>query len=364
MIELDGSRYSGSGTIVRQAVMFSALTGQAVHLVNARAKRPKPGLRAQHVRVVSSIGELVGAKIEGLRVGSMELTFEPGALRAQRQYVWDIGSAGSTTMVALAVLPVLAFASSSVAVELRGGLFQDFAPSLFHLQHVVLPLLGRMGLEVQVEMDRPGYVPVGDGIVRLRVRPIREALKSLRQDRQGRIERVWGIALSSRLEERRVSTRMAEAAKASLAEAGYRAEIEERNDVTSLQPGAALALFADLEDGVRLGADRAGALGRTAEAIGRYAARQLLEDLRAGATLDRYAADQIIPFAALAEGESRFRIPAVTEHVRTNAWLAETFLHVRVELGNRELVVAGAGVRPPVAACEDPKAGWGGRPDS
>lgn len=348
MIELDGSRYSGSGTIVRQAVMFSALTGRAVRLVNARVKRPKPGLRAQHVQVVSSIGELVGAKIEGLHVGSTELTFEPGALRAGRRYVWDIGSAGSTTMLALAVLPVLAFASSPVAVELRGGLFQDFAPSLFHLQHVMLPLLERMGLEADAEMTRPGYVPAGNGILALRVRPVQETLRSLRSDRPGPVERVWGIALSSHLEERRVSERMADTAKESLAEAGYRAEIEERNDVTSLQPGAAMALFADLEGGVRLGADRAGALRRTAEAIGRQAARQLLEDLRAGATLDRYAADQIIPFAALAEGESRFRIPVETEHVRTNAWLAETFLDARVKLRERELVITGAGVRRPV----------------
>ena len=33
MLEIDGSRYSGSGTIVRQAVMFAALTGQAVHII-------------------------------------------------------------------------------------------------------------------------------------------------------------------------------------------------------------------------------------------------------------------------------------------------------------------------------------------
>ena len=45
MLEIDGSRYSGSGTIVRQAVAFAALTGQAVHLVKARVRRPTPGIR-------------------------------------------------------------------------------------------------------------------------------------------------------------------------------------------------------------------------------------------------------------------------------------------------------------------------------
>jgi len=343
MIEIDGSLYSGSGTIVRQSVAFSALTGKPVHIVNARIKRPKPGLRAQHVQVVESIGQLVSAKIEGLAVGSIEITFEPGSLQAGRHYLWDIGSAGSTTMLALAVLPVLAFAGSPVKVELRGGLFQDFAPSFFHLQHVILPLLERMGLDAVAGMGRPGYVPAGEGILSLTVKPVRQPLRGLSLVEAGPVRRIWGIALSSHLEARRVSKRMADTAKHALATAGYGAEIEEQNDTTSLQPGAALALFADLGGDVRIGADQAGALRRSAESIGRYVAKNLLQDLRTGATLDRYAADQIIPFAALAEGESRFRIPAETEHVQTNAWLVRTFLGADVRIEDHQLTINGIG---------------------
>ena len=92
---------------------------------------------------------------------------------------------------------------------------------------------------------------------------------------------------------------MAETAHNVFAAADYRADIEVRNDTSALQPGAALAAFADLRGAARLGADQAGAPRRRAEAIGRHVAHQLLEDLHTGATLDRYAADQIIPFAAL-----------------------------------------------------------------
>jgi RNA 3'-terminal phosphate cyclase (ATP) len=45
MIEIDGSQKSGSGTIVRDAVSLSVLTGQELHLRNFRAKRDRPGLR-------------------------------------------------------------------------------------------------------------------------------------------------------------------------------------------------------------------------------------------------------------------------------------------------------------------------------
>ncbi len=349
MIEIDGSRYSGSGTIVRLAVMLAALTGQPVHLVNVRARRPTAGLRNQHVSVVQAIGQLVNAKMDGVFPGSMEVRFEPGPLRLGRHYMWDIGSAGSTTMLALALLPVLALGSSPVEVELRGGLFQDFAPSLFHLQHVVLPLLSRMGLEARATMARPGYVPKGGGILRLAVDPLRDGLRALTWDQVGAVRRVWGIALASHLAERRVSKRMAKSATDALARAGYRAEFELINDEASLQPGAVLAAFADREGGARLGADRAGALGRSAESIGRNVAAHLLEDLRPGATVDRHATDQIVPFAALAAGESRFRVAANTEHLQTNAWLAREFLGVSVTLEDSILSVSGACFQAPRA---------------
>jgi RNA 3'-terminal phosphate cyclase len=137
MLTIDGSSYSGSGTIVRQAVAFSALTGIPVHLVHARAKRSRPGLRRQHRRVIEAIRELVNGRTEGVSEGSQEIFFAPGPSGKQESYRWDIGSAGSTTMLALGVLPVLALKPTPTEVEIRGGLFQDFAPSVFHLQHVL-----------------------------------------------------------------------------------------------------------------------------------------------------------------------------------------------------------------------------------
>jgi RNA 3'-terminal phosphate cyclase (ATP) len=74
-------------------------------------------------------------------------------------------------------------------------------------------------------------------------------------------------------------------------------------------------------------------------------ARHLLEDLKTGATLDRYASDQVVPFAALAAGESRFRIPHVSEHVQSSAWLSEEFLGAKVTVQENELVVKGVGFR-------------------
>lgn len=346
MITIDGSLYSGSGSIIRQSVAFSSLTGQPIHIVNARAKREKPGLRRQHVRVVEAMCELVNGKARGVFEGSQEMSFYPGLPclnEAKQAYCWDIESAGSTTMLALAVLPVLAFRGIPTIVEIRGGLFQDFAPSVFHLQHVVLPLLRNMGLEVTLHMNRPGYVPSGKGSLSLKVNPLKHGLRPIILEEPGPIGKIWGIALASHLAERQVSQRMAEAATKQLTRAGYTADVTILNDTSAEQPGAALALFADGEAGVRLGADRAGALGRRSEDIGRYVAKQLLEDCQTGATVDRFAADQIIPFAALAKGTSRFLIPQMTDHVQTSAWLVHVFFGAETKMDDHHLGISGIG---------------------
>jgi RNA 3'-terminal phosphate cyclase (ATP) len=342
MLTIDGSSYSGSGTIVRQAVAFSALTGIPIHLIHARAKRSKPGLRRQHKRVIEAIRELVNGKAQGIYEGSQEIHFEPGPSGKQEAYRWDIGSAGSTTMLALGVLPVLAFKATPTVAQMHGGLFQDFSPSVFHLQHALLPLLNKMGLNTTLTMERPGYVPTGNGSLSLSVQPVRKALHPLRLESQGPVQRVWGMALASHLAERRVSQRMAETVTQRLAQAGFKADIESMEDTTAQQAGAALAVFTDCEGEVRLGADRAGAPRRRSEVIGNYVAKQLLSDLNTGATVDRFAADQIIPFAALAKGESQFIIPQVTDHVQTSAWLANLFLGAKVHIEGQTMTIRGS----------------------
>ena len=87
----------------------------------------------------------------------------------------------------------------------------------------------------------------------------------------------------------------------------------------------------------------AGAPGRPSEAIGRRVAEMMLEDMESGATVDRHLADQLIVFAALAEGESAWVVPQVTDHVETSLWLVETLLGAKAHLRGRHLRIEGIG---------------------
>lgn len=344
--QIDGSRHSGSGTIVRQAVALASLTRTHIRITNVRSKRPRPGLRLQHTRVVEAIRSLVAGEAIGNEPGSSTLTFRPGPHVVRGPYAWDIGSAGSTVLLAQALLPILSLHGHSETIQLRGGVFQDFAPSFYHLQHCLLPLLGRMGLKVEARMSRPGYVPAGEGIIEMQVRPLYAPLDPLVLPDRGDIRRFWGISLASHLKERRVAERMAEAAKRSLEQMAFEAEIQEVNDETAAQPGAAFAIFADDSTGVCLGADRAGAPKRSAEAVARQATQILLEDLRTRASVDRFTADQLVIFAALADGESRWRPPRITGHIASATWLAGELLGAEVVIADGEVRVRGVGLRP------------------
>ena len=226
MLEIDGSEKSGSGTIVRDAIPFCILTGQEIHLRNIRSKRDKPGLRPQHVKALEAAASLCGGELVGGTVGSREIRFHPGKTIKGGTFSWDIGTAGSTAMLALSLIPLGLFAGEASTYRMTGGLFQDFAPSLFHLEHVLLPAVRKMGVEARVHVIRPGYVPKGGGRMELRIAPLKEALKPLTLLSQGQAVSVIGIALSSHLRERNVSQRMAKECVRVLKSRGLHPEID------------------------------------------------------------------------------------------------------------------------------------------
>ena len=246
-------------------------------------------------------------------------------------------------MLAFSVLPLACFADQPVRARIAGGVFQDYAPSPYHLQHVLAALLRRMGVTVHLEVARPGYVPQGDGVLQLTVTPVARELEALTLTQPGEMREVRGIAVASHLAERHVSDRMASTCQEHLMAAGLSCAIERLDDTTAQHAGANLAIWAESTTGCVFGADRAGAFGRSSEAIGTFVANTFLQDVRSGATVDRHLADQLVLFAALAHGTSRYIVRRETEHLTTNLWLIGQFgAHGVVE--RRQVVIDGLGL--------------------
>ncbi|MFH0914358.1 MAG: RNA 3'-terminal phosphate cyclase [Chloroflexota bacterium] len=344
MIYIDGSAKSGSGTLLRYAVALASLRGEELHIDHIRARRDKPGLRPQHLASVKACAELCQGEVKGAKVDSQEIYYKPGERIRGGNYQWDIGTAGSTTLLVATLLPMALFAESETTLRVSGGLFQDFAPSAHHLQYVLFPTLKRMGIQAELEILRPGYVPSGGGMIQVTIQPVSETVKPVKLLQQGRVKGIAGISLSSHLRKKRVSQRMAETCSRVLTEKDYSPHILTLEDDTALQSGASLAVWAETDTGCLLGFDRAGRRGRSSESIGRYVAQNLLADLGTGATVDRYLADQLILYAALAEGTTEYLIPRLTEHIEANLWAVEKF-GARTRLEGNRVQVEGWGHR-------------------
>lgn len=345
VIEIDGSAFSGSGTIVRYAVVLATLARKAIRVRNIRSRRPNPGLRPQHLSVVRACCELSGGTIQGDRVGSKEILFWPGGKIQGGSFSWDIGTGGSATMMAFSLIPIGLFADKPLEVEITGGLFQDNAPGAFHMERILIPSIERMGARVDFEIRRPGYVPKGGGIIRLVVHPIDQPLKPLDLTSRGSVESVLGIALASHLRQRGVTQRIAHRCTELLGSMGMRPEFSLWDDESAIQPGAAVLLWVQTTTGCLLGADRAGKPGRRSEDMAEYVVRALVEDLETGATVDRHLADQLVLFCALASGETSYLVPQITDHLETNLWLTSTVLGTSYRLEGKKVLVEGVGLR-------------------
>ncbi|HBP0337699.1 TPA: RNA 3'-terminal phosphate cyclase [Pseudomonas aeruginosa] len=170
LIELDGSE--GGGQILRSALSLSMTSGQPLRIRNIRGRRSRPGLLRQHLTAVRAAAEICAAEVEGAELGSRELAFRPGAIRAG-DYAFAIGSAGSCSLVLQTLLPALLAANGESRVRISGGTHNPLAPPADFLRDSWLPLLQRMGAEVDLELLRHGFVPAGGGELLARVRPAR-----------------------------------------------------------------------------------------------------------------------------------------------------------------------------------------------
>ncbi len=328
MIEIDGSTGEGGGQLLRIAVALSALKGTPVRIRKIRSGRPNPGLAAQHVTAIRAVAALASAEVDGLEAGSAEITFRPGTV-VGGHHAFDVGTAGSVTLVLQACLPVAFVAPEGARITLTGGTDVQWSPPLDYFVRVFLPLIRRMGGAVDVLTERRGYYPRGGGQVEVVVQPT-AGFSSLPLSEAGPVQRVRGLAHVSNLPEeipRRMKTsamrRILGIEDVKVEERTYRGE-------DALGQGGALVLWAETERTI-LGATSLAERGKFSERVGEEAAEGLAAEIVSGATLDVHAADQLLVYLAQASGPSSFYVREATGHLRTMAWLLPKFLPVRIE---------------------------------
>lgn len=354
MITIDGSFGEGGGQILRVAVGLAALVRKPIEIINIRMKRDPPGLRPQHLTAVKAVASLVNAHVEGLEIGSTKIKFIPKGM-SSGNFVFDVGTAGSVSLVLQALLPVLAFAEIPTQVTLKGGTSVPWSPPITYIEKVLLPLLSRMGLKTEIKTIRHGFYPKGGGIVNMTVYPVSQ-LKPIELTEQGNIQYVKGISLSARLPSH-IAERQAQSAEKILRKHLGNINIDinviySGSEVDSvLSPGTFIVLFAETDKGVIIGSDALGEKGKPAEKVGEEAALKLINDIKSGATVDVHMGDQLIPWMALANGTSKIKVSSFSLHAYTCIYITKQILggefKIQGELNKPSIIeVNGIGFSP------------------
>ncbi len=330
ILEIDGSQGEGGGQILRTALTLSLITGKPFHVSNLRARRPRPGLLAQHLKAVEAAAAIASAKTVGAALSSRSLLFEPGRIQPGR-YQFEIGTAGSTSLVLQAIVLALSFAGEPSTVVVTGGTHVPWSPCFHYLELQWLPYLRLIGFDLDLEMELAGFYPRGGGRVRSAVRP-KKRLSPLRLVERGPLKRIRGISAVANLPAS-IAERQANRALERLAGCSGAIRIETAQ-MPSQFKGTMLLLVAECENSQ--GCYFAlGALGKPAERVADEAADQLIEFLSTGAAIDPFLADQLVLPLALARGASELRTAKITGHILTNAAIVRKFLPVEIEIIGR-----------------------------
>jgi RNA 3'-phosphate cyclase len=334
LIEIDGSHGEGGGQILRTSVSLAALTMKPVRIFNIRAGRPKPGLKRQHLSGIKLTGELVDASIEGLEVGSTEISFIPNQRRGG-VFSIDVGTAGSISLILQAVLPPAVLAPNPITFQIRGGTDVKWSPPVDYLKNVFCPLLGQLGTSIEIEQKKRGHYPRGGGEILAKVTPTTE-LNSLSRIKFGELSKVTGISHCVRLPAH-VAERQASSAEEIIRERfdidiSIETETYSKKEDSHLSPGSGIVLWADGSNGARLGTDQLGDRGVRAEVVGKKAAEQLVHEISSGRAIDSHLADMIVPYLAVAKGVSEIGISEVTSHLTTNLWTIDQILSTPMSL--------------------------------
>ncbi|MCD6590399.1 MAG: RNA 3'-terminal phosphate cyclase [Candidatus Aenigmarchaeota archaeon] len=329
MMEIPGDYGSGSGTIVRLSLAFSALTNTPIRITDIRAKRPNPGLRHQHLEAVRTIAKISLGRLIGDYVGSKTLEFYPKRLKGGKIDV-SIETAGSIGLLAYAALIPSVFSQEDVILNIKGGSIASmWSPPVPYMTNVLLPALSKMGIQAKITIEKYGFYPRGGSAVVLAVKPSRR-ISPLNLTDFGAIKNIRCVSISSKLlRKANVAERQVIGAMRILKKQKIEKEVLY---VDSACPGSMLLLTVETTSGLVLGSDSIGERGKPAEVIGEEAAFKLQEIIKYKPTLDEHLSDQLIPFMALANGKSEVIIPEITDHVKTNIWLCEKFLGTKFEM--------------------------------
>ena len=329
VISIDGAQGEGGGQILRTSLALSLCLLQPFHIYNIRRARGNPGLARQHLMAVQAASRIGHARVEGAVLRSDSLLFEPERVSAG-DYHFDIGTAGSTSLVLQTILPALLRAGGPSMVTLVGGTHNPMAPSFEFLQKTYIPLLRRMGAQISLRLQKPGFYPAGGGQMSVEIMPC-DQLRPLSLLERGEVRGMTATSILAHLPQH--------IAERELAVIGQRLQLK-GEDLQVRRFNAALGsgnlVYVTIATSQLTEVFTAfGKRGVRAEEVAARVVSEVKEFLAMNVPVGRYLADQLLlPFALAGHGV--FDTLKPSRHTLTNADVIRRFVDIAINISEVE----------------------------
>jgi RNA 3'-terminal phosphate cyclase (ATP) len=345
-IVIDGSFGEGGGQIIRNAIAYANILRKEVRIHSIRANRgPKPGLLSQHLHGIRLATVICGGKLYGDCLNSMEVIFEPKDIddfvdgTTTRDFLTQVKTAGSICLLLQTALPCALFSPTPVHLKLTGGTNATMAPQYDYWSKVFLPTIeDHCKLktdQVEARVIRRGYYPKGGGIVKMQVQPIDNCLQPLTLLYRGKLKKIFIRAFYAGDFHPSFANRMAAEAKNYLL-SRVQSTLFERSvehDQEAVGSAAGILIIAIFDTGRLLaGSALAEFRKEKSKAVAHRAAEELFQTLSDGGCVDEWLQDQLILYAALADGVSEIATGSLTLHTHTAIAIAEKMTGARFEI--------------------------------
>lgn len=326
---IDGSVGEGGGQILRTSLTLSCITGKSLRIENVRAARRNPGLAKQHLSCVQAACQICSGKCGGAYLGSKVLDFKPGPVQSG-DFHFDIGSAGSASLVLQTILPPLFLAGEPCSVTVTGGTHNPLAPPFDFICESFLPAIATAGFHGNCKLLKHGFFPAGGGKLAFDIQPWqrqrRQTIKICQASEQLQIHaRIYTAQLAERIARRQQSLLLR--GKLNIQ------DIEHIEVTDSGGPGNCVML--------RLcGMGRTtiftafGMRGKPSEDVISEVLNLSEDFLSSTAAVDRFLADQLLIYMAISKAGS-YTTNELTGHLLTNVEIIKKFVPIDFQV-NRQ----------------------------
>ncbi|UCE99875.1 MAG: RNA 3'-terminal phosphate cyclase [Planctomycetota bacterium] len=323
---VDGSTGEGGGQILRTSLALACITGKSLHIENIRAARRNPGLAKQHLSCVQAACQISNGKCRGATQGSRILDFQPSPVQSGDFY-FDIGSAGSATLVSQTVLPALFLADKPSTITVTGGTHNPLAPPFDFICETFLPAIATAGFCGNCKRIKHGFFPAGGGKIIFDIQPWQEqshqTINLCKPSKQFQIHaRIYIAKLPPHIAQRQQKL---------LLQSELDIQNIEHVEVTD-SDGPGNCVMIRLCDSVRTTVFTAfGMRGKPSQEVISEAVNLAEDFMASGAAIDRFLADQLLLYMAIAKAGS-YTTNELSTHLLTNMEIIKKFLPVTFQV--------------------------------